>query len=93
MQTHDNLSNEDKVNLGFIASFIKQKKTIIYAFEHNKYKDYDSLANEIFYANQRIKEYRDKINNLPPENLKLFNEGIYTGLINPNRLSYTAYYE
>ncbi len=92
MENHNNLTEENKINLGFCASIIKQKAGFIFEFEHSKYKDYDKLAVDIFYCNQRFSEYRDKITDLPSENLKLFNDGIYTGLINPNRLSYVAYY-
>ncbi len=51
MEDHSNLTTELKEALGLVASLIEANKRIIFAFEHSKYKDYNSLANNIFYNN------------------------------------------
>ena len=95
MNNHNNLTNEQKSILGFIVSLEKNIESEVFNFEKSQYKDYVRLSHRISFLDKRKKDYIKESENLdiPIENIKLFNKGVYTGLINPNKISYLAYWE
>lgn len=95
MQDHNNLTTEQKTALGFVHSINRSIEGLIFEFEHSSYKDYEKLSHEIVWKTKLRDEYAKKVEelNTPNENIKAFYKGIVKGLINPNRLSYVAYYE
>lgn len=95
MNTHNNLTTEQKEVLGMVHAFDKNIEQEIFDFNQSNYKDYKKLTYKLHYLYERQQEYTTKANQLeiPIENVQLFNSGIVTGLINPNRLSYVAFYE
>lgn len=95
MENHDNLTLEQKRALGNIHSMNKRIESFIFDFEKSPYKDYEKLAYSIVDYAERRDEYTKAAESLdiPEENVKAFNKGIVTGLINPNRFTYIAYYE
>jgi uncharacterized protein YydD (DUF2326 family) len=95
MNTHNNLTTEQKEVLGMIHSLDKTIDQEIFEFENSRYTDYKKLTYKLHFLYERQKQYTTKANQLeiPIENVRLFNSGVVTGLINPNRLSYVAFYE
>lgn len=94
MKNHNNLTDEQKQVLGFIHALNKNIESEIFNFEHSTCKDYEKLSFQITYLVKRRREYEEQAQALeiPEENVNAFNKGLIKGLINPNRLSYTAYY-
>jgi hypothetical protein len=95
MKNHNNLNHEQKSILGSVHAMNLTIKSLIFQFENSTYKDYEKLARDIVAKQDRRSEYIlicDELN-IPIENIRLFNEGIVTGLINPNKLTYIAYFE
>jgi hypothetical protein len=94
-ENHNNLTNEQKTALGNIHALAQTIKSKIFELENSNYKDYEKFACDVAYLVNRKSEYIQEANalDIPAKNVRLFNEGVVTGLINPNRLSYVAYYE
>jgi hypothetical protein len=95
LTNHDNLTNEIKIVLGKVVAEEKNIAREIFNFEHSKYKNYVGLAHIISNCDNRKQKYLEEARNMeiPIENIELFNKGIYTGLINPNRITYVAYWD
>ena len=99
MKDHTNLSTKAKSILGQYADTVKRFESLIFEIESAKYKDYDKFASDWMYNRMRQGTIKRQISDLlesgqiTQANIDLLNAGVYTGLINPNRLSYTAIYE
>lgn len=99
MKNHNNLSDELKSILGWYANYQLSAESIIFDFEQRKYKDYEKLTNDLAYIYRKRDEHKAFITNLfndgkiEQSTIDLLNEGIFTGLVNHNRLSFTAYYK